>query len=257
MLLPSALACDVVQTSRNPGRAPFYSPLSSSSPTLVNIYNTCRALQLILSPSASLQEPTPFLPPTRENLPGLRICSQMPTSSKARKRKHSVFVPPQHKVTKRTIPFTRHSRRQRTHEHKFSFNNNEPSPHPMHGLGTPFEQSRTPTTPIRALPEPQMMSSGIEQKDFQTLESQNDQVMKQIRTSTHLDEVTQWSNEEDRILIQFVLQKLKLSKDDWDACACILGRHSKSVGRRWKSLMVQGRVGLKNGFRVRKPSTWK
>jgi hypothetical protein len=41
-----------------------------------------------------------------------------------------------------------------------------------------------------------------------------------------------------------VLEKLKLTKSDWQDCARSLGKDRGSVGRRWKSLMVNGEVGL-------------
>jgi hypothetical protein len=59
------------------------------------------------------------------------------------------------------------------------------------------------------------------------------------------DEQDEWTNEEDRLLVELVLEKLKLTKSDWQDCARSLGRDRGSVGRRWKSLMAIGDVGLK------------
>jgi hypothetical protein len=68
-----------------------------------------------------------------------------------------------------------------------------------------------------------------------------------------------WSTEEDRILVELVLEKLKLTKSDWQDCARSLGKDRGSVGRRWKTLMVNGDVGLKRGC-LRRPrvyGTWR
>ncbi|KAL2269932.1 hypothetical protein VTJ83DRAFT_2116 [Remersonia thermophila] len=68
-----------------------------------------------------------------------------------------------------------------------------------------------------------------------------------------------WSTEEDRILVELVLEKLKLTKSDWQDCARSLGKDRSSVGRRWKTLMVNGDVGLKKGClrRPRVSGTWR
>ncbi|KAL1841503.1 hypothetical protein VTJ49DRAFT_6994 [Mycothermus thermophilus] len=68
-----------------------------------------------------------------------------------------------------------------------------------------------------------------------------------------------WSTEEDRILVELVLEKLKLTKSDWQDCARSLGKDRNSVGRRWKTLMVNGDVGLKRAC-LRRPrvcGTWR
>ncbi|KAL2158562.1 hypothetical protein VTH06DRAFT_4329 [Thermothelomyces fergusii] len=68
-----------------------------------------------------------------------------------------------------------------------------------------------------------------------------------------------WSTEEDRILVELVLEKLKLTKSDWQDCARSLGKDRGSVGRRWKSLMINGDVGLKRAplRRPRIHGTWR
>ncbi|KAF8866481.1 hypothetical protein BDZ45DRAFT_667750 [Acephala macrosclerotiorum] len=59
------------------------------------------------------------------------------------------------------------------------------------------------------------------------------------------EEQEEWSTEDDRLLVELVLEKLKLSKSEWQDCARSLGRDRGSVGRRWESLMAVGDVGLK------------
>jgi hypothetical protein len=68
----------------------------------------------------------------------------------------------------------------------------------------------------------------------------------------------EWSTEEDRLLVELVLEKLKLTKSDWQDCARSLGKDRGSVGRRWKSLMGGGEVGLKSRSRRAKiHGTWR
>jgi hypothetical protein len=68
----------------------------------------------------------------------------------------------------------------------------------------------------------------------------------------------EWSTEEDRLLVELVLEKLKLTKSDWQDCARSLGKDRGSVGRRWKSLMGGGEVGLKSRPRRAKiHGTWR
>ncbi|KAK4130424.1 hypothetical protein BT67DRAFT_458712 [Trichocladium antarcticum] len=68
-----------------------------------------------------------------------------------------------------------------------------------------------------------------------------------------------WTTEDDRMLVELVLEKLRLSKADWHDCARSLGRDRGSLGRRWKSLMGNGDVGLRRGAdrRARVYGSWR
>ena len=55
----------------------------------------------------------------------------------------------------------------------------------------------------------------------------------------------QWDSEEDRLLVNLVLEKFKLSRKQWDECAKVLGREGTSLGRRWRYLLGEGEVGIK------------
>ncbi|PGH19410.1 hypothetical protein GX50_08996 [[Emmonsia] crescens] len=59
-----------------------------------------------------------------------------------------------------------------------------------------------------------------------------------------------WTSEDDKRLVELVLEKLKLSKRDWNECARRMGRDDESVGRRWKALVGEGNVGLRRGRRM-------
>ena len=63
-----------------------------------------------------------------------------------------------------------------------------------------------------------------------------------------------WSADDDRILVEAVLEKLQLTKRVWNDCARRLGRDKDSLGRRWRMLVDEGDVGLRRGGRRRRTS---
>ncbi|KAF3482505.1 uncharacterized protein GIQ15_05264 [Arthroderma uncinatum] len=60
----------------------------------------------------------------------------------------------------------------------------------------------------------------------------------------------EWTSEDDGRLVELVLEKLKLSKRDWNDCARRMGKNHDSVGKRWKALVGEGNVGLRRGRRM-------
>jgi hypothetical protein len=54
-----------------------------------------------------------------------------------------------------------------------------------------------------------------------------------------------WTLDDDRILVQTVLEKMQISKRAWNECSRRLGKDKDSIGRRWKLLIDEGEVGLK------------
>ncbi len=129
-----------------------------------------------------------------------------------------------------------------------------------------------PSTPKRQrLIAPEILPLGLERADFRTLrlnlaspdepksstgeestdaqaENRHNHALLEDLESSHKEEEGQddeWTSEEDRMLVELVLEKLRLSKSDWKDCARSLGKDRGSVGKRWKSLMVGGEVGLK------------
>ena len=60
----------------------------------------------------------------------------------------------------------------------------------------------------------------------------------------------EWTIDDDRMLVETVLEKLKLSKRDWNDCARKLGKDKDSLGRRWSLLVGEGNVGLRRGRRI-------
>ncbi|OAX77065.1 hypothetical protein ACJ72_08640, partial [Emergomyces africanus] len=69
-------------------------------------------------------------------------------------------------------------------------------------------------------------------------------------SATPLGFHSDWTSEDDKRLVELVLEKLKLSKRDWNECARKMGKDNDSVGRRWKALVGEGNVGLRRGRRV-------
>lgn len=111
-----------------------------------------------------------------------------------------------------------------------------------------------PRTPKRMrLIAPEVLPLGLERSDFHALRSTDNNAptsnsMQGYSQENDIDElgIENWSTEEDRMLVELVLEKLKLSKSDWQDCARSLGKDRGTVGRRWKSLMGAGEVGIKN-----------
>lgn len=139
-----------------------------------------------------------------------------------------------------------------------------------------------PHTPKRSRIAPEVIPLGLERADYHSLHSSfssslsdelpapgndgsyrtgNNNSQQEPRGTGVVVEADgeEWSTEEDRILVELVLEKLKLTKSDWQDCARSLGRDRGSVGRRWKSLMINGDVGLKRGGlrRARIDGTWR
>ncbi len=119
-----------------------------------------------------------------------------------------------------------------------------------------------PQTPKRARIAPEVLPLGLERSDYHGLHI-NGVFKDETRPVGGTDVIVErdgetWSTEEDRILVELVLEKLKLSKSDWQDCARSLGKDRSSVGRRWKSLMIHGDIGLKRTSRRSKlHGTWR
>ena len=108
------------------------------------------------------------------------------------------------------------------------------------------------STPKRRRYGPVDLPLGLERKDFRALQTaETTNLMENERVGEIEDNEQQtyrgeeWDAEEDCMLVDLVLKKLKLSRKDWDECAKVLGREGASLGRRWKYLVGEGEVGIK------------
>ncbi|CAK7240924.1 MAG: hypothetical protein STHCBS139747_002380 [Sporothrix thermara] len=119
-----------------------------------------------------------------------------------------------------------------------------------------------PQTPKRARIAPEALPLGLERSDFHALHANgipDDSSRAGTLVETEADGEA-WSTEDDRMLVELVLEKLKLSKEEWQECARSLGKDRHSLSRRWKSLMLHGDIGLKPSSRTRRSKihgTWR
>ncbi|THV56001.1 hypothetical protein BGAL_0001g00630 [Botrytis galanthina] len=287
MLLPSAFACgDSSQALSQPSRnhnllfaSPPLSPTPSLSPTptISNLFQSCRALQSMLTTPTQLPSPPtlhaeiPSSPPTRTSHPRLRLRIPSPAKRVVLETGDRKRIS---KRTPRTVSRGINKRRRDTdddliHERMDDVSEQE---HEDSSLLAP----RTPKRRRRIAPE--VLPLGLERSDFHTLrlaEMENTAVgdgafvfsaggdsqsreREAQRNEEEEDDGENWSREEDRMLVELVLEKLKLSKSDWQDCARSLGKDRGDLGRRWKTLMGAGEVGLKGRRKARTKlnSTW-
>ena len=122
--------------------------------------------------------------------------------------------------------------------------------------------SARPTTPKRARIAPDALPLGLERADFHALHAggvPDDSSRAHSGTGVEREgDGAEWSVEDDRMLVELVLEKLRLSREEWQDCARTLGKDRASLGRRWKSLVVHGDVGFKAGrARGKIHGTWR
>ncbi|RDL36765.1 uncharacterized protein BP5553_06117 [Venustampulla echinocandica] len=268
MLLPSPLPCD---------------SSSSSSPRLNNLYSTCRSLQSILAPSP-FPTPLPSPPTSHTDIP--TPLSPSPFKLRLRARKPdtndiaSPALTPRKKITKRgnaqvkAAPPRGINKRRREvdddmdrasmlrqtpeQEEPTDEQSNDEWEEPNNENE---DEGSGPRTPKRMRLAPEVLPLGLERQDFHTLH-----LLEQLRDTDEVPENEnpeeaneEWSTEEDRMLVELVLEKLKLTKSDWQDCARSLGKDRGNVGRRWKSLMGAGEIGLKHRpmRRAKLHGTWR
>ncbi|CAK7266542.1 hypothetical protein SEPCBS57363_002141 [Sporothrix epigloea] len=126
-------------------------------------------------------------------------------------------------------------------------------PSPAVISATPSTPPR-PQTPKRARIAPEALPLGLARSDFHELHA-NGIPDESKRAGTLVEREADgetWSIEDDHMLVELVLEKLKLSKEEWQDCARSMGKDRHSVGRRWKSLMLHGDIGLKPSSRIRR-----
>ena len=123
-------------------------------------------------------------------------------------------------------------------------------------------------TPKRYRRAPLLMPLGLSAEDFDGLAADDSRADRDEQVSlptpgpqagdsaSHepwtLDEFGNWTAADDRLLVETVLEKLKLSKREWNDCARRLGKDKDTLGKRWKMLVVEGDVGLRRGGRLRR-----
>lgn len=261
MLLPSALPCDAAYSSQPRLQPSLFSPPASpparySQTPFNNIMTTCRSLQSLLAsstpmPSTSHSNPMPSLaqlptPPLAHAPPPLKL--------RLRPRTNRCDPCTPQRVSKRAAPRGTNKRRRASDDsptrHSYDADMQEAmgSDSETDSFVSPPEYNvpTAPATPKRVRIAPEQMPLGLERSDFHNMHlDQSEDDLNHINSS-HDDDDEEWSSEDDRVLIELVLEKLRLSKTQWQECARGLGRDRNAVNRRWKSLLVNGDVGLKS-----------
>lgn len=256
MLLPSALPCDPRKYSArsrfaasrlfSPTPPPSDDGFSASS----GLLGTCRALQSLLnnvSPSPSprrtrperLQSPLHVKPPTRTQ--PQRVVKRPSTPPRGlNKRRRDSYEDGDTEMAD-VSPRDQFStpKRQRC----------APLDLPL-GLETSDFNSLGSTTIRASSPAPRIPKT---EKNGATPDP--DTAIPSIEISDCSSNPTSdWTAEDDRKLVELVLEKFQLSKRDWDECARRMGKDNDTVGRRWQALVGEGNVGLRRGRRmVRRP----
>lgn len=140
---------------------------------------------------------------------------------------------------------------------------------------TPIDEvsPRTPddmyTTPKRRKVVPFDLPAGLRASDFEALTAtglSQAETIRRAKSTQNIDMPTieearstpshglqlsqnNWTETDDRLLVETVLSKLNLSSREWNDCALRLGKDKDSIGRRWRSLLGEGNVGLRRGSR--------
>ncbi|KAK1956073.1 hypothetical protein LY78DRAFT_663812 [Colletotrichum sublineola] len=298
MLMPSAFSCDTSQPPLTRLQASLFASPPASPPTLShpgfgNIFDTCRSLQALLSapqhhqtavaaPAHDAQQytlPTPAqlpTPPLAHAPPPLKLCLRSRTKQDG--SAHSDHHP-RKRIAKRAAPRGVNKRRRAADDDMSRSDTDEdiesdleissrlqPSVKGQNQGKTPVPSA--PATPKRARIAPEVIPLGLGRSDYHTLHLQNggdgvngNNTGEEQGANVEVEaDGEPWSAEEDRILVELVLEKLQLSKAEWQDCARSLGKDRNCLSRRWKSLMMQGEVGLKgrrSSRRTKLHGTWR
>ncbi|KAJ9612296.1 hypothetical protein H2200_003893 [Cladophialophora chaetospira] len=241
MLLQSAFSCDGggAQPQLRPQRPKLpsfgaYQPQFSTNAHSNPLSSSCRALQAILGGPSVMQHTAPNPPQQLSNpfalaeKPRVDKGNAMPTHRSANKRRRSEF------------------------EEDINMEDCQRTP----------EQIRTPKRRRRV---PLSMPLGLSADDFRALETPTEEIELDMPTSSPQarnsdddsaygsspsPEEGDWDEVDDRALVDTVLEKLKLSRRDWNDCARILGKDRDSLERRWSLLVGEGSIGLRRGGRI-------
>lgn len=230
---------------------PASPPALSTQTAFGNILSTCRSLQSLIAlpdepstPPASTATTLPTPPMSHAEPPPMKL------RLRPRAREEAERVPKM-----RVVKRVRGAKRRRVEEDEREEDESEVD-NSVEAEGG----QEGPQTPKTGRIAPEVMPLGLARGDYHDLHLREREPAQGLGISAHDDETDdEWTAEDDRILVELVLEKLKLSKSDWQDCARSLGRDRHGVGRRWKSLMASGEIGLKtrSSRRARLHSTWR
>ncbi|RAL02119.1 uncharacterized protein BO80DRAFT_454263 [Aspergillus ibericus CBS 121593] len=285
MLLPSALPSDL----RQPQTQLHVAPNDDFFPSGNGLLGTCRALQTLLngSPASTPRRATPprlqsplqlrSPPPTRSRKRvsqkdvNLKQDSPSPIASPSRpprganKRCRDTFEiesetdTDNHKPTHSVVTESR--LRYSTPKRRRHIPNDLPlglTQSDFYSLFSPPITQSPPSPAHRTLGD----LDGKEGPERDTPSYNPDAALPSIEISddfknTPLDEPSpidsspSWTAEDDTSLVDLVLSKIQLSRQDLNDCARKLGRDGESIGHRWRALLDQGDVGLRRTVKRR------
>jgi hypothetical protein len=120
-----------------------------------------------------------------------------------------------------------------------------------------------PLTPKRSRIAPEQLPLGLEASDFHSVHQRDPELQQQLEEQKGQGTGVErngdgelWSLEDDKILLELVLAKIKLNPSEWDECASVMGRDGRSLDRRWKTLIEHRQVRV-SSQRSKLHSTWR
>jgi hypothetical protein len=283
MLLPSALSCDMRRPSTRSRFTPnrlFSTPPPSDNdyfPSSNGLLGTCRALQSLLSGSPA--PPSRRAKPERLQSP---FTSSTSSTSSTRPRKPKPQTRAQPSSPKRSPRPSRGANKRtranyeadsdadsETHTPRARFSTPKRRRYVPYDLPLGLSQSdfyslnsppttQSPQSPSSAQRRQQELCDEVQVRAPLPLppspspssQSQFDPDAALPSIEESVPGLDSWTAEDDRQLVEVVLEKFQLSKRDWDDCARRLGKDQDSVGRRWEALIGEGNVGLRRGRRM-------
>ncbi|KAI1358741.1 hypothetical protein F5Y08DRAFT_321118 [Xylaria arbuscula] len=275
MLMPSALSsCDL---SRPPMTrlqsslfaSPPASPPTSPHTTIGTIVHSCRALQSMLRSSPPMSAEHLEQPPSTLPTPPMGHAPFPPIKMRLRPRPQNTTNngtrDQRLKIRKRTpAPPRGPNKRRRAVDDDMGRDDDIDSDLDLTNTTDveDLEEARhttpPPTTPKRARIAPADLPRGLERADYHELHEPTEEETRKEGTEVEEEEDGErWSLEDDRVLVELIFEKLKLSKSEWQECARRVGKSENGVERRWRTLTRNGDVGVRSRARRSKVhGTW-
>ncbi|KAI0459612.1 hypothetical protein F5B21DRAFT_249845 [Xylaria acuta] len=267
MLMPSALSsCDlshppVTRLQSSLFASPPASPPTTPHTTLGTIVNSCRALQTMLStppPMPAQLEPLPTPPMTHAPFPPIKMrLRPRPQNANGdrdqRLRIRKRTTAPPRGLNKRRRALEDDMGRDDDVDSDLDIGNSDVEEPEDTRHTTP-----TPSTPKRARIAPADLPRGLERSDFHDLHEPTAEETTKEGTGVEQEvDGERWSVEDDRVLVELICEKLKLSRSEWQECARMVGKSENGAERRWKTLIRNGDVSVKSRARRGKVhGTW-
>ncbi|KAI0398920.1 hypothetical protein F4802DRAFT_591593 [Xylaria palmicola] len=266
MLMPSALSsCDlsrppVTRLQSSLFASPPASPPTSPQTTFGTLVNSCRALQSMLTtppPMPAQLAPLPTPPMGDAPFPPIKMRLRPRPQNTTGERDQRL------RIRKRTTapPRGLNKRRRAPEDDMGRYDDIDSDLDISNSDVEEAEDTRhttpTPTTPKRARIAPADLPRGLERSDYHDLHEPTEEETQKDGTGVEEEGGERWSVEDDRVLVELICEKLKLSRSEWQECARKVGKSENGVERRWKSLVRSGDIGVKSrARRGRVHGTW-